>query len=151
MKNAVYYIIIGLSVIVIVYSLHMNGSRDNGLAKSTSAISNDSIPMSEIKILNPTIDFGTVYRDTILTARYSIANTGINPLIIYYINPDCSCTSIEYNRKPIMPQDTSTVILTLNTKDKIGSQTLHSVLKVNTEISLYKLTMKVDVMDNKPE
>lgn len=100
-----------------------------------------------IKILEPVINVGKVRNDTIVSASFRLANTGQNPLFINYINPDCMCTSYDYSCDTISAGDTLRVNLHVNTKDKHGEQKLVTIVKLNTEEKMHKLTLKMDVVN----
>ena len=101
----------------------------------------------KLKFLNKVHDFGTVYRDTTLSARYTFVNVGTEPVHIESVHPDCMCTKYELNRRDLMPGDSAYITLFLNTENKLGSQQIYSVVRADTYERMYKLTLLVDVDD----
>ncbi len=99
----------------------------------------------KLKFLNKVHDFGTIYKDTTLSAEYRFVNIGIEPVHIEMVKPDCQCTKYELSRKDLMPGDSAYIILYLNTENKLGPQTIYSVVKADTYERMYKLTLKVDI------
>ena len=99
----------------------------------------------KLKFLNKVHDFGTVYRDTTLSARYTFVNGGTEPVHIESVHPDCMCTKYELNRRDLMPGDSAYITLFLNTENKLGSQQIYSVVRADTYERMYKLTLLVDV------
>lgn len=108
---------------------------------------NNSKNKTTIRIIEPVINVGKVRTDTIVSVSFRIANTGQNPLYINYINPDCMCTSYDYTCDTISTGDTLRVNLHVNTKDKYGEQKLVTIVKLNTEEKMHKLTLKMEVVN----
>ena len=99
----------------------------------------------KLKFLNKVHDFGTIYRDTILSAKYTFVNVGTEPVRIESVHPDCQCTKYELSRPELMPGDSAYITLFLNTENKLGPQRIYSVVKADTYERMYKLTLLVDV------
>lgn len=99
----------------------------------------------KLKFLNKVYDFGTIYRDTTLSARYTFVNVGTEPVHIESVHPDCQCTKYELSSPELMPGDSACITLFLNTDNKLGPQRIYSVVKADTYVRMYKLTLLVDV------
>ena len=103
-------------------------------------------PLSELSIEKNTVDFGNISGDTVLSAQFILHNESLNPLIIEYVNPDCSCTNYAISKYRIESKDTATVHLNVDTRNKAGSQVLRSVIKANTREEMYMLTIRFNVI-----
>lgn len=149
MKNNILKIIL---VCIIIFSLTFavfliyksNNKTIKYLQNNKSEIAQE-YPITDMKVVNQVINFGSVPEDTVLKAIYTVVNTGEHPLYIEYINPDCNCTGVEYSKEAIPPKDSIKVSLLLDTKGKNGVQILHSVIKANTHDPMRRITMKVKV------
>ncbi|MDD4033177.1 MAG: DUF1573 domain-containing protein [Bacteroidales bacterium] len=103
-------------------------------------------PLSALSINKNTVNFGDISGDTVLSAQFILHNESLNPLIIEYVNPDCSCTNYSISKYRIESKDTATVHLNVDTRNKAGSQVLRSVIKANTREEMYMLTVRFNVI-----
>lgn len=109
------------------------------------AQSEQQVGDGKLKFLNKVHDFGTIYRDTVLSAKYTFVNIGTEPVHIESVHPDCQCTKYELSCSDLMPGDSAYITLYLNTENKLGPQRIYSVVKADTYVRMYKLTLLVDV------
>ncbi|HRW62313.1 MAG TPA: DUF1573 domain-containing protein [Bacteroidales bacterium] len=114
--------------------------------KEDNLIAQFSDPISDLKFDNKYKNFGKVNPDTLLTARFEFINIGDNPLIIYGVNPDCSCTDYYVSEDTIYSGEEAFIDLILNTKGKYGKQHIYAVVKANTDAKLYKLTLEAEIL-----
>ncbi|MCH5305750.1 MAG: DUF1573 domain-containing protein [Rikenella sp.] len=91
------------------------------------------------------MDFGHVSADTSLVATFVARNTGTEDLVVYYVNPDCSCTEYHLSKPIAHPGDTLTITLRFSTRHKIGEQKLYTIVRTNTEEQMDRLLLKADV------
>lgn len=63
---------------------------------------------------------------------FELKNTGDKPLVIITTSTTCSCASVEFEKKPIMPNETTVVGVTMKPKDT-GFFNEIIMLKCNTE------------------
>lgn len=68
------------------------------------------------------IDFKEVQRGEVLNLDFVVTNTGNAPLILQEGEVSCSCTSVDYSSKPILPGQSATVTVVFNTKTVYGRQ-----------------------------
>lgn len=64
---------------------------------------------TEIKFVQEIIHLGEVKLDSCKNAIFELKNTGEIPLIIKAAEPSCGCVSVEWNRRPIAPDQTSNI------------------------------------------
>ena len=131
---------ITLSLIIGTFVFFVIVKWDNPKGRFTESV-------TSIKLLNRYIDLGDVNADTIIGADYFMINTGENELHVKYINPDCSCTKYESSSNTISPRDTLRISLYVNTKNKMGSQKLSTVIRTNTSEQFHKITLKFRVKE----
>ncbi|MCM1021650.1 MAG: DUF1573 domain-containing protein [Muribaculum sp.] len=60
-----------------------------------------------LKLKEATIDLGSISGDSIVTARFTVYNTGTQPVEIIRIFSSCSCTVPTFTRQPIQPGDST--------------------------------------------
>lgn len=155
MKNKAYTIvcllaIAGAAVWIATGWLSLRNRKQNTAAEtspdaSAPAAAGDTTPLATLRFDTRTIDFGNVPSDTLLATRFVLRNTGDYPLVVYYVNPDCSCTGYTLSKPVARPGDTLSIALRLSTRHKIGRQKLYTVVRANTAEQMYRLLLKADV------
>lgn len=105
----------------------------------------NGIKMTEAKLDTNRINFGKVAQDTILRAEFNIDNIGKEPLYLLNINPDCRCTRYDYDKKIAQAGEKIKVILTIDTKGKIGKEKIYSTMTLNTLTKNYKLLVEAEI------
>lgn len=83
-----------------------------------------------------------------LKHTYQITNSGDVPLLLDKYEVACTCTKAIFQKTPILPNKTVDIIVTFDTKGKIGWQDREITLYSNAENSPTKLRFKV-MVDNK--
>ena len=46
------------------------------------------------------------------TIEFRVVSSGYEPVVIYYVKPECSCTSVDYPKDPIVPGSSGIVSVT---------------------------------------
>ena len=141
MKKRVSLFFIIIIFIWIVFLVIRQSNKKNAVARTTKVEE-----FTDVKIIKPVVDFGSVPCDTVVSAVFNIINTGNSLLKVDFVNPDCMCTEYYYPKKPTSPGDTLCITLKVDTKNKIGEQDLVTVIKLNTKEKLYKLMLKMNVL-----
>ncbi len=92
-------------------------------------------------------DAGDVVKGEVITAKFSIKNTGEYPLVIGEVKGSCSCTVAESPGEPILPGESGDVVAYVNT-DKVQEGPLHKSVRIvsNTEPSVNEVIIKGNVM-----
>ena len=114
--------------------------------------SESEVALSMVSKLNwgsRTIDFGNVTQDTVIKAAFNLYNHDTIPLIIHYVNPECGCTDYSIKSNIVKPNDSTQIILLLDTKDKQGYQRIITTVCTNSKEKFSKLTLKGYVIANK--
>lgn len=102
----------------------------------------------ELLFFNKHHVFGTVQQDTLLKARFYFVNISKRVVQIEYVNPECSCTGYILSKKKLMPKDTAYVELRFDSKGKYGLQKIYTIMKADTYVKMYKLTIYADVFSD---
>ncbi|MBL1280358.1 MAG: DUF1573 domain-containing protein [Fluviicola sp.] len=92
-------------------------------------------------------DAGDVYKGEVITAKFTIKNTGSYPLVIGEVKGSCSCTVAEKPEEPILPGGEGEIMAYVNT-DKLQAGPLHKSVRIvsNTDPSLTEVIIKANVI-----
>lgn len=78
-------------------------------------------PAPELSFDRMEHDFGTLrFKGEPRTAAFVFTNTGSAPLVITRTEQSCTCLSVKYPRKPLMPGESGTFEITYNPKNETG-------------------------------
>jgi hypothetical protein len=77
---------------------------------------------AEIKFTDWKQSFGFVKKGEIVTLEYEFKNTGNEPLVISEAKFECSCTSVDYPKQPVLPGQTQKVTVKFDTKSTYDRQ-----------------------------
>lgn len=105
----------------------------------------DSV-LTEIFIEKRVIDLGDVPVDSMVYADYEINNIGDNTLVIYKVNPDCSCTDYQIDSKSAERDGRINLQLKVDTHHKIGNNVINVLLHANTQAQYHMLKLKFNVI-----
>lgn len=67
-------------------------------------------------------NFGFASRGEVLINKYVISNKGNAPLVISNAEVACSCTRVEFSKKPVLPGGSDTITVSFNTASVYGRQ-----------------------------
>lgn len=81
------------------------------------------------------INMGPLSKDTIIKKSFSFVNEGNRVLYIEKIYKSCSCTSVVLNKKQFFQNEKGVIDVTIDTKNKIGEQSVTVHLIANTKES----------------
>ena len=86
-----------------------------------------------IKVIGKTeFSFGKMYTGASATRRVKVTNVGTDPLEITNLDSPCGCSTLEINRKILLPKDTAVVSIRFNS-DKFIGQVHKSVYVVSND------------------
>ncbi len=74
------------------------------------------LDLAVLQITDSIKDLGTLNVDTSLTIPFYVKNISDNPLIIEKVGVSCSCTLVEYDKRPIKKGDST--LIQVNTRHK---------------------------------
>ena len=102
---------------------------------------------ADIAFAENIIDLGVVAQeDDKQHLRLSFSNTGDVPLVITEVRTSCSCTTIKYDRKPVLPGQSGVLNITVDPR-KAPKGNFYRVLQVHsTAVSgVQNITLKAEI------
>ena len=75
-----------------------------------------SFSQPQLKFTETKKSFGTVKKGEVVVLEYEFTNAGTEPLVITDFKVECSCTSAEFPKQPIAPNQKDKVIVKFDTK-----------------------------------
>lgn len=92
-------------------------------------------------------DFGTVKQGAILKHDFVLKNETKNILGINNIHTSCGCTVSESDKKSLMPQESTTVTVSFNSRGYAGPVTQFVYVNTdNVDLAIIKFTIKAQVV-----
>lgn len=101
-------------------------------------------PKMEIK--DPKKNFGVVKKGELIKLEYDFTNVGTEPLIITDAEVSCSCTSVDYPKQPISPNQSGKIIVNFDTKTVYDRQDRVIIIRSNDQKSPSKIRYKGNVL-----
>lgn len=100
-----------------------------------------------MEITPEVFDAGDVVKGEVITAKFTLKNTGKFPLVIGEVKGGCSCTVAEYPDEPIQPGETGEILAHVNTNET-GVGPLNKAVNIvaNTENSVTTVVVRASVM-----
>lgn len=102
---------------------------------------------SQLKFTDTKKSFGFVKKGEIVTVNFEFKNTGNEPLIITDTKVECECTTVEYPKQPITPNQTGIVIIKFDTKSVYDRQDRVVEVISNAKNSPQKIRFKGVVLN----
>jgi hypothetical protein len=87
-------------------------------------------------------NFGDVKEGDVVEKKFRFKNKGEFPLIINNITSSCGCTTPEWPREPIAPNEESAILVRFNTKGKMGPQMKTITVYANTTPATTELNIQ---------
>ena len=92
-------------------------------------------------------DFGQIKQGEILNHDFILKNETNNILTINNIHTSCGCTASESAKKSLMPQESTTIIVSFNSKGYLGAVTQFVYVNTdNADLAIIKFTIKAQVV-----
>ncbi|MHB8154432.1 MAG: DUF1573 domain-containing protein [Candidatus Omnitrophota bacterium] len=92
-------------------------------------------------------DFGQVKQEAVLKHDFILKNETNDILGINNIHTSCGCTVSESDKKSLIPQESTTIKVTFNSKGFLGPvQQFVYVHTDNTDLAIIKFTIKAEVI-----
>jgi len=102
-------------------------------------------PTTSMNFEETVFDFGTVDEGEKVSHKYKFTNTGSEPLIIKDAKGSCGCTVPSWPKDPILPGESSEMLVEFNSKGKPGSQSKRVTITANTNPPQTYITIKGEV------
>ena len=103
----------------------------------------------KLKVLDPKKNFGFVKKGEVVRVNYEVSNVGTTPLLITAIDIECSCTTAEFDKQPVLPGKTTTVTVIFNTQTVYDRQDRTVLIQSNDKDGPHKLRYKGVVLNKK--
>lgn len=87
-------------------------------------------------------NFGFVKKGEIVKIEYNYTNTGNQPLIISNAIVECSCTTVDFPKQPIMPNQTAIITVSFDTKSVYDRQDRIVEIVSNSKTPQQKIRFK---------
>lgn len=100
---------------------------------------------SIVKVDDQKQSFGEVKQGVVVELHYVLTNSGTEPLLIYNYDVQCSCTSVTFDAKPVLPGQSTTVTVKFDTKTVYERQDRIVTLHTNAKKGDVKLRFKGNV------
>lgn len=106
----------------------------------------DQQEMSKARFDKDFHDFGSIVQGEVVAHAFKVYNIGTSDLLFYDAIPDCGCTKLAYEQKPIAPGDSAWVEIAFDSRGWSGSQYKQVTFLANTKRNKYTLTIKANVI-----
>lgn len=97
---------------------------------------------AKMEIADSKKNFGHVKRGEVIKLHYILINKGNEPLLITNAEVSCSCTTVDFPKQPISPNQTATVTVSFDTKTVYDRQDRIVELQSNDPKSPTKIRYK---------
>ncbi|MBQ2112811.1 MAG: DUF1573 domain-containing protein [Bacteroidales bacterium] len=152
-KSTLYlYVVIGLCAIwsayrIITYDVNLDTSSDEVKVDSLR----QQVPLTQVRIYNPIRNVGQIKKGDLITEEFIIENIGNNPLHLWEVIPDCTCTNYSLSER-IVPVGSHTILtLFVDTKNRVGTNSLNTLLSLNTNEKNHILLLQYNVINSKKD
>lgn len=106
------------------------------------------VEFAKIKFENIEHKFGKVPEGTMIKHTFKFKNVGTIPLIISDVAPQCSCTTTDFPKKAIFPNQSGEITLELDTKNKRGEVEKNARVVANIEGGTMFIFFRGEVISN---
>lgn len=86
--------------------------------------------------------FGFVKKGEVVTIEFDVTNSGNQPAIITEAKVECSCTTVEFPKQPIAPNQTGIIVVKFDTKSVYDRQDRIVEIISNAKNSNQKIRFK---------
>jgi hypothetical protein len=132
--------------------LFLSACKNNKATENSNSSSKEilaepaSSEFTEMKFEHIAHKFGKVTEGTMIKHTFKFTNTGTTPLIISEVAPQCGCTTTDFPKKPILPNQTGEITLELDTKGKRGEIEKNARIVANIEGGTMFLFLRGEVI-----
>lgn len=130
-------------ILLVVISM---GSISLWLAFSGAMNDWKNAPSTTVEIPLESIDLKTIHYDEHPQVTYTIENTGTHPLIIKDVQASCGCTNPNWDKRPVLPGKTATILVMFK-PNSLGRFTKSIQVLCNTSPALHELKLEGHVIE----
>lgn len=106
--------------------------------------------MGEITLITDTYDFGSFPQKQVHGVVFIFRNTGTAPVVIQSASATCSCTSVTYSSKPVLPGHKGYITVWFNgTLTTLGHFSKTVDINFNASNGLVRVTITGEVLQDK--
>ena len=95
--------------------------------------------------------FGEIGEGPQVTHEFKFSNPGKEPLVLSNVRASCGCTTPSWPKEPILPGKDAVILVTYNTKGRIGPFTKSITITSNAATSSKVIYIKGEVVKSDPE
>ena len=92
-------------------------------------------------------NFGFVKKGEVVEIEYEISNAGNEPLVINQLDISCSCTTADFEKKPLMPGSHTKIHIHFDTKTVYDRQDRTVLIQSNDPKGPHKIRFKGVVLN----
>lgn len=111
-------------------------------------ISNICYSQANLKFKDTKKSFGFVKKGELVTLKFEFTNSGNEPLLILDTRTECSCTTIDFPKTPILPNTNSEITILFDTKPVYDRQDRVVEIISNAKNKVQKIRFKGVVLNN---
>ena len=101
-----------------------------------------SYAQPQLKFTDTRKSFGFLKKGEVVTIEFDFTNTGNQPAIITDAKVECSCTTVEFPKQPIAPNQSAKIIVKFDTKSVYDRQDRIVEIISNAKNSTQKIRFK---------
>lgn len=101
-----------------------------------------SYAQANLKVTDTKKNFGFVKKGEVVKISYTFTNIGNEPLLITDAKVECSCTTVDFPKQPIIPNQTCTITVSFDTKSVYDRQDRTVEIMSNAKNSIQKIRFK---------
>ena len=140
-------LLIGILLCGILFAQAQSKTQAGKTSKSTSASTTKTVYTgtgAEIQFDKLTVDFGTLKVGDVKVVTITFTNIGKKPLILDDVISSCDCTTVTWEKKPVMPGQKGTIKATYTAKNTgLISKRLTVLSNANTDRVILQLKGEV--------
>ena len=94
-------------------------------------------------------DFGTIIEGEMVVCYFEYENIGDGELLITSVESSCGCTTLDWNKKPLMSGEREKLKVVFDASGRSGSQRKSVAVMSNAKESSVRLSILANVTNNK--
>ena len=114
--------------------------RELYISKIANGVGDKTTNLTSINVDKIEFNFGTIRKNNTYKAIFTITNKGENILVIKNVTTSCGCTNISWDKQPIKPEKSTTILIDM-TPNEIGNFRKIVMVYTNSCVSPTKLTL----------
>lgn len=137
-------LILGIIVLGLISVQAQSTKSSNKKAETKSALPTYTGTGAEIHFDKLAVDFGTLKVGDVKVVTITFTNIGKKPLILDDVISSCDCTTVDWEKKPVMPGQKGTIKATYTAKNTgLISKRLTVLSNANTDRVILQLKGEV--------